>query len=245
MNCLILAAGHGSRLRALGPSKPLVEVCGLPLIEHVIRSAAEAGASGFTVVTGNQADRVEAVLEKLATRYGLPIATVRLADWDRPNGWSVVAGAEKIDGDYLLTMADHLFDPQIVRLLVEAERPRGLRLAVDRRLDNPAVDLDDVTKVEVDEAGAILRIGKQIEHYNAFDTGIFLATPALRTAILDTAAQGKAGSLSDGVQMLAERRQAKTVDIGDAWWIDVDDSAAHVEAEALVRRVTEPPPASS
>ena len=238
MNCLILAAGHGSRLRALGPSKPLVEVCGVTLIEHVIRAAAEAGATGFTVVTGNQADRVEALLASLATRYGRPVAAVRLDNWDRPNGWSVVAGAETIVGDYLLTMADHLFDPQIVRLLMEAERPKGLRLAVDRTLDNPAVDLDDVTKVEVDGDGAILRIGKQLDRYNAFDTGVFLATPALRSAILEAAVQGKAGSLSDGVQILAEQRQAATVEIKGAWWVDVDDAVSHQQAEDLMRRMS-------
>jgi len=44
MECLILAAGQGSRLRQQGESKPLVSVLGIPLLERVIRSAMDAGA---------------------------------------------------------------------------------------------------------------------------------------------------------------------------------------------------------
>ena len=85
MNCLIIAAGHGSRLRDISPSKPLTPVAGKPLIEHVIEAAAAGGATAFTVVTGHEAERVEAFLATLA---GFGIETVRLTDWDRPNGHS-------------------------------------------------------------------------------------------------------------------------------------------------------------
>ena len=58
MKCLIIAAGKGSRLRQLGDSKPLVPVLGVPLIERAIRSAIEAGADDFYVVTGYQGERM-------------------------------------------------------------------------------------------------------------------------------------------------------------------------------------------
>jgi len=43
MHCLIIAAGHGSRLGGISSSKPLTPVAGVPLIEHVIRAAAAGG----------------------------------------------------------------------------------------------------------------------------------------------------------------------------------------------------------
>ena len=43
MKCLIIAAGLGSRLADHGDSKPLVQLDGIPLIEHVILTSMEAG----------------------------------------------------------------------------------------------------------------------------------------------------------------------------------------------------------
>lgn len=220
MNCLIIAAGHGSRLRPVSPSKPLTPVAGTPLIEHVIRAAAAGGASAFTIVTGHEAERVEAFLATLD--FG--IRTVRVADWDLPNGHSVAAGAAAIEGDYLLAMADHLFDPAIVARLIAAPAA-ALTLAVDRDLANPLIDLDDATRVETDGAGAILRIGKTLDRFDAIDTGLFRAGPAL-------AAGG--GSLSEGVQRLADQGLAATIDVTGLFWLDVDDSAALAKAEAVI-----------
>jgi choline kinase len=233
MNCLIIAAGHGSRLRDISPSKPMTPVAGVPLIEHVARAAAGGGASAFTIVTGHEADRLETFLADLSERLGLPIHTVRISDWDRPNGYSVLAGAAAIDGDYLLAMSDHLFDPSIVRLLLAAP-PAALTLAVDRDLANPLLDMDDATKVSLGPDGAILRIGKNLERFDAIDTGLFRATPSLAGAIRAAIAAGGAGSLSEGVQRLADQGKATTVEIGGARWLDVDDSIALAKAERMM-----------
>ena len=58
MKCLIIAAGKGSRLQQRSDSKPLIPIIGVPSIEHVIRSAQEAGADDFYVVTGCHGERV-------------------------------------------------------------------------------------------------------------------------------------------------------------------------------------------
>ncbi|HEX8641895.1 MAG TPA: NTP transferase domain-containing protein [Allosphingosinicella sp.] len=237
MNCLILAAGYGSRLRAVSESKPLTPVGGIPLIEHVIAAAREAGAARFIIATGHEADAVEAFLAALRTRLGLDLGWVRTPDWNRPNGLSVAAGAAAIDGDYLLLMSDHLFDPAIARrLMARGTGGKAVTLAVDRRLTGPLLDVDDATKVEIAEDGAIVRIGKRLERYNAIDTGLFLATPALAEAIRGDVDAGGGGSLSEGVQRLADQGRAATMDIGDSVWLDVDDPASLALAEQLVRR---------
>ena len=228
MKALIIAAGHGSRLREVSPSKPLTPVAGVPLIEHVIRAAAVGGATSFIVVTGHQADRVETFL---ATLTAFPIETVRVSDWDLPNGNSAAAGAARIDGEYLLMMADHLFDSAIVRRLIDAP-VAPLILAVDRNLANPLLDMDDATKVEAGADGAVLRIGKSLESFDAIDTGLFRATPALAVAL-----QG-GGSLSDAVQRLADQGLARTLDVTGLRWLDVDDPAALARAEAMLAQAT-------
>ena len=226
MNCLIIAAGHGSRLRAVSPSKPLTPVAGMALIERVIRAAAAGGATRFVVATGHEAGRLELFLETLP----FPVEPVRVADWDLPNGHSVLAGAARIAGDYLLTMSDHLFDPAIVRALIDSPAA-ALTLAVDRDLAGPLLDMDDATKVETDQSGAIVRIGKTLARFDAIDTGLFRSGPELIAAIRDSLEAGAQGSLSDGVQSLADRGRAETVDVTGRWWLDVDDPRAFALAE--------------
>jgi len=46
----VIAAGEGSRLRALSAPKPLVEVAGRPLIEHVLSNFVAAGISPIAVI---------------------------------------------------------------------------------------------------------------------------------------------------------------------------------------------------
>jgi len=232
MDALIIAAGYGSRLAALSPSKPLTPVCGVPIIELSIRQAVLAGVTRVVVVTGHEADRLEKFLAGLSLRLGIAIVPVRLSDWSTPNGHSVIAGATRCEGNYLLMMADHLFDLEILsRLITESPADCGLTLAIDRRIDGPLIDPEDATWVETDARGLIRAIGKTISTYDAVDCGAFLATPELAPAIRAAIASGKAGSLSEGVQVLAAYNRAATLDIDDAWWIDIDDSHYHALAE--------------
>jgi len=232
MDALIIAAGYGSRLRDVSPSKPLTPIAGVPLLELGARQARAAGARRLVVVTGHEADVVEAALPAIAERAGIAVAARRVDDWSKPNGWSVMAGAAAIEGDYLLMMADHIFSASVLtRLAGAGGADRGVTLGIDRRVNSPLVDPDDATWVRTDAAGFIRAIGKTIADYDAVDCGAFLATPELARAIGEAIAAGKAGSLSDGMQRLADQGRAATLDIGEAWWLDVDDPRALELAE--------------
>ena len=233
MKCVIVAAGQGLRLREIAPLKPLAPLWGKPIIAHVIDCALEGGATEFVVVTGYEGAHLEKFLYSLAAARGLRLNCIRNPNWKASNGLSVAAAGPVLHGKFLLLMSDHLFDPQIVRELLRAgEQQDGVVLAVDRRLDSPFVDLEDVTRVEVAEDGRIRRIGKLIDSYNAFDTGVFLASPQLIEAIEASVAAGGIGSISEGMQRLADQGQAHAYDIGERFWIDIDDPAAFGLAES-------------
>ena len=232
MDALIIAAGFGSRLRDLSDSKPMTPVACIPLLELGVRQAKAAGAQRVVVVTGHQADRLEAALPALAQRTGIAIAPARVDDWAKPNGWSVIAGAEQIPGSYLLMMSDHIFSAPILSGLAhQGGADRGVTLAVDCRINDPLIDPDDATWVQRDERGFIRAIGKTIPRFDAVDCGAFLCTPELAEAIRGAIADGQAGSLSEGMQRLADAGRAATWEIGGAWWLDVDDPRAHALAE--------------
>lgn len=234
MHALIVAAGFGSRLRAVSPSKPLTPVAGVPLIERVILAAYDGGATAFTVVTGHEGDAIERAMAVAAQKHCLSIRCVRTEDWSRPNGLSVLTGADAIGPErHLLMMADHLFDPEVVATVIAAPAD-ALVLGIDRRLDNPLVDLDDVTRVRTDADGRIVAIGKHLPDYDCFDCGVFAVDGRFHDALRASVAAGGAGSISAGVEALAAIGGARVVDIGDAWWLDVDDPRALDQAEAAL-----------
>jgi 1L-myo-inositol 1-phosphate cytidylyltransferase len=232
VKCVIVAAGMGLRLREIAPQKPLAPLLGEPLISRVIDCALAGGATEFVVVTGYEGAKLEKFLYSLAARRGIRLSCVRNPDWRGSNGLSVAAAGPVVSGEFLLLMSDHLFDPQIVRELLGAGLGgAAVVLAVDRRMDSPVVDLEDVTRVQVGPGDRIRRIGKLIGDYNGFDTGIFLASPLLIQAIEQSVAAGGVGSISEGMQRLADQGLAGSFDIGDRFWIDIDDPAAFGRAE--------------
>lgn len=113
MQCLILAAGEGDRMGRLCDSKPLLHVAGLPLIERSIATMQQAGISEFYVVTGHAADKVESFLRELSQRRSVRITSIRNPNWRLGNGSSLVSARESLNGPFVLTMADHLFDEAI------------------------------------------------------------------------------------------------------------------------------------
>ncbi len=76
MNCLIVAAGMGGRLRQMGQSKPLVPVNGVRLLERVITRARSAGVERFFVVSGYRGEDVRAALDVFSAREAIPIVHV-------------------------------------------------------------------------------------------------------------------------------------------------------------------------
>lgn len=239
MQGLIVAAGQGARLRGVAQSKPLALVRGRPLIEHVIDAAQAGGVGEFVVVTGYRAAPLEAFLGSLAERRSLSLRTARNPRWTLANGHSVLAAAPLLKQRFVLLMADHLFDPALLGGLLAADATvAGVTLAVDRRLSNPLVDLDDVTRVRTDGGGAILDIGKGLERYDAFDTGVFAAGAPLLEAIAADVAAGGPGSITAGMRRLAARRLARTHDVGERFWLDVDDEVAHGQAESAIPLAT-------
>ena len=237
---LIIAAGEGSRLRGLSPSKPLLALAGRPLIQHVIENGLRAGVEAFVVTTGHRQELLGPFLEGLSRRLAVPIATVPNPRWRQGNASSVLAARAWLPGPFLLLMADHLTDPGLVAAVAGAPPVAGgLRLGVDRRLDNPTVDLEDVTRVSC-EADRIRGIGKGLSPYDAFDTGVFHCTPGLFDALEAATAQGGQG-LSDGVRLLAARGRAHCLDIGARFWVDVDSPAMLALAETHLRRHPLPP----
>ncbi|WP_242146380.1 NTP transferase domain-containing protein [Sphingomonas sp. BAUL-RG-20F-R05-02] len=226
---ILLAAGEGTRLRSAAPLKPLCPVGGRPLIDHAIDGLAVAGLERVVVVLGHGAEQIEAHLASSA--WPITVQTVRTGDHLKPNGVSVLAAEAYVAStEAVLAMCDHLVDPALYRRTAEAGAAGGARLAIDRRIGSDLIDLDDVTCVQT-EGERIVAIGKGLASYDCFDTGVFAIGPGL----FDALHRLKDPSLTEGMRILAEQRNALILDCSDVDWIDVDDQAALDKAEAWWR----------
>lgn len=231
---VILAAGRGSRLvGGQSAPKPLKPVAGVPLLVRILQTLASQGVREALVVVGWNGNEIRKALAGHAIP-GLDVDFVDNPHWERSNGVSLLQAERFVRGDCLLSMADHLFAPELVRRLLDAQLPEGhCALGVDYDIER-CFDLDDATKVLV-EGARIGRIGKELEDYNAIDTGVFRITSALLDVLGELYRQRGDASLSDGVRALAAEGCFHAVDVGDARWIDVDTPDAHARAEAMVR----------
>ena len=236
MKCLIIAAGRGSRLSNKGNSKPLVPLLGLPLIERTILTAKKSGINDFYVVTGYEGEKVRRYLDKIGQRTNTNITHVINEEWEKGNGISVLKARDLIKEPFILLMADHLFDYSILDGLKKEQISEDeIILAVDRNIEsNKLVDIDDVTKVLIEDNNKITAIGKNISNYNAYDTGIFLCSPVLFHAIEDSFLSTGDSTLSGGIRIISGNGNAKTFDIQDSYWVDVDDEKAFSKAKNLL-----------
>ncbi len=232
---IILAAGFGSRLAGTDDEtdlKPLTPVNGTPLIYRTIRSLEIAGCTNVVVVLGYGFNQIkEDILESYTGN--LPVDFARNDQYDLSNGISVLAAEPFIEGNFILTMADHILSEEMMLIANEHRPPEnGATLLVDYKVDE-IFDIDDATKV-YSENDQIVAIGKKINEYNCIDTGVFVCTPRLLEEIKKVYKNQGDASLSDGVQALADEHKMHTLDIGDAFWQDVDTPEMLEYAEKML-----------
>src|SRR3984957_3051301 len=228
--CLILAAGNGTRMRSISGArpKPLMELRGKPMLEQIVRRASRSGIERFTITVGYRSDLIRQWFAQCRLDH-IPVRFVENRDYHKQNGISTLKAKDAIDGNFLLVMADHIFESRTARLLMDQPLASGeVILAVDSNV-NRIFDLDDATKVRRDGAH-IVDIGKEIPDYDALDTGMFLCTPALFNTLESVVTNGDC-SLSDGMRRLAAQRRFRAFEIGDAGWQDVDTPEALAHAE--------------
>ena len=230
-------AGAGSRLRgsADAMAKPLIPIAGRPLISYAIDSFDKVGVTTLHAVVGPNGDELAAAVAPLLPAH-MQFRPISNPNCDKQNGVSLLTAAGKVSAPFFLAMGDHLFERSILdHLIAHADLDR-LNLAIDRKIGS-IFDLDDAMKVRT-QGNVIAAIGKNLESYNAIDTGIFLC-PEITFEYLQRTLKGDDCALADGVRRMAEDGKAVAIDIREAWWQDVDTpemlARAEQEAERLLR----------
>ena len=235
---VILAAGRGERLQGGigGGSKPLTPLLGITLLERALLACQAAKVTDCSIVVGHQRERLTSYIAARSRRYRMRLHTVPNPHWELGNGTSAARVAPYLQTPFLLLMCDHVFDTTILTSLIAAgQDTEASLLAVDERIDQ-VFDLDDATKVQLDD-GNITAIGKDLQQYNAIDTGLFFCRPSLFAALEHANTAGDT-SLSGGIRQLIAAGTMRAMPIGERFWMDIDTAACLAKAEdELLKRL--------
>ncbi len=220
-DAIILMAGAGSRLGETGGAiaKPLVRIAGIPLVCYALEAFQRAGVRTVHTVMGAKSERLASELAPLRPA-GMRFNTIINPDWRKQNGVSVLSAAGRVRAPFFLAMGDHLFEFAILEALLSRGERTQVNLAIDRKIES-IFDLDDAMKVQT-RGDDIVAIAKDLGEYDAIDTGIFLCSDEIFVYLKRAQAERGDCSLSDGVRLLAADGKMRVVDIGEAWWQDVD-----------------------
>ena len=239
MKCVILAAGKGTRLSHISQSKPLTPLLGKSLIEHQLSNFANCGISQFIIVTGFESEKVKKHILKSSIAKNLDIVYVYNDEWEKENGISLQKTEFCIQESFLLTMADHVFQSDIISNFIRLELQASIDviLAVDFPGNhNHHIDIEDVTKVQL-SGNKILNLGKKLRNFHAYDTGLFMCKPTIFEAICRSSS-ARDSSLSGAVRILADRCKVEAFNIGNRPWFDIDTEQDLVAAEKKLQEYT-------
>ena len=224
MKLVIIAAGRGLRLSSIsnGIPKVLIEVFNKTLLEHLIHNCVSVGISDVVLVTGHNAEMIHDYISK--NEFNINIDIAYNADWDLPNGMSVLASKDNIpkNEDFMISMSDHFYKDDLLLKIKNSDLSKTLvNVGSDYKTDI-IHDPDDAMKLIVDKKSGLVRaMSKDILKYNAVDCGLFKCRYEF-FSILQRSKKDQKYSLSDACNILINNLALGGVDIDESNWLDID-----------------------
>lgn len=204
---VILAAGLGKRMNK-GLPKPLVPLLGLPIIEHTIRAFKRLG---LEIIVVYNREEIRSYIES-----NFPdIKLIKNQNPERENGYSLYLAKNAIGNrDFLLAMGDHYYSNAFFEGI---DRKRNFTTAfVSSYCHNP----QEATKVKT-KRNKIVDIGKELEDYNYFDTGLFFCKPEIFNFASRLVEEREQVKLAD-IFKEASKEEKVRYEVIDDFWIDID-----------------------
>jgi|SaaInlStandDraft_7_1057024.scaffolds.fasta_scaffold16157_2 choline kinase len=236
MQCVILAAGLGSRIKDLAEIKPLLKINKVAFLEKIILSAVKVGISDFFVVTGFNHLAIDKFVKKISTPQKIKITTIYNKHWEiKANGYSALQAKNHVEGVFFLLMADHMFDNTILQDMKNHynQFECNILLGIDNNIKDYDGDIHDATKVLI-KNNFISNIGKNIKEYSAIDTGIFLCDDLLFKSLEFCDSKNKT-TLTDAILHLSHNSFVRGFDVDSRFWVDIDTREDYNKAKSKLK----------
>jgi dTDP-glucose pyrophosphorylase len=221
---VLLAAGRGTRMRELTADlpKPMIEVRGKPVLQHIVEGLREAGVREFLLIVGYRSDTVQNFFGD-GSRYSIEIQYATQAVQDGTG--RVVDLARNFAGDspFVLSYGDILVDPANYKRFLNLPHDVEAIISVTRGEDvskGGAVFLNE--EMELVDLREKSKPGEPTSSW--YNAGIY----TFRTSIFDFTAKLKPSprgeyELTDAVRELTRSgKKVKALELTGEW-ADVRD----------------------
>ncbi len=232
MKGLILAAGHGTRLRPLtyARPKPVIRVAGKPIIAYAVENLLAAGVREIGVVVSPKTQP-----DVAAALNGHPEARFTFVVQKDPQG---LAHAVRVardwlgDDDFVMYLGDNLFEKGVGALVERFLRERPSAAIALVPVEDPRQ-----FGVAVVEDGRIVRLVEKPKDppSNLAVAGVYAFTPEIHAVIeeLTPSARGEY-EITDAIQGLLDRgRRVLGIPV-EGWWKDTGRPGDLLEANRLL-----------
>lgn len=110
----IIAAGEGSRLAREGVErpKPLIELCGCPMVERLMRIFADLGAEGISIIVNEQMTDVLPFVREVAATLQCPVTVICKSTPSSMHSFYEVARSIPGNAKFIATTVDTIFRPE-------------------------------------------------------------------------------------------------------------------------------------
>jgi NDP-sugar pyrophosphorylase family protein len=230
MRAAVIAAGQGERLRAAGVTepKPLVRVCGKPLIDHVLDAVAACGIRSVACLFNEEADAVER-----HCRDSRGDRELRIVRRTTPSSMeSLFTLAPHLAGErFLLLTVDAVFGPGLLPSFLSAASQwsaADVVLAVHRFVDD-----EKPLRVAAGAGGRVTALGTDAPASPLITAGLYVLEPRVFAEIAAARAARLAALRQFFAHLLSRGYVFAAVEVEKT--IDVDRPQDIASAEAFVR----------
>jgi len=203
MQCVILAAGEGTRMRPLTLTrpKPLIEAAGRPIIEHIVR-ALPAAITELVIVTGYRGEMIREYCGE--TFCGKPVTYVAQENPKGGTGDALFAARDVLGERFLVMYGDDIHGKEALEHAVAADHAM-----LAARSETP----ERFGVVEQNPDGTLVRIVEKPENppSDLINIGGFVLTRDIFDCI---AAQSASGEyyLTDNITLYASRHPVVVIE---------------------------------
>jgi glucose-1-phosphate thymidylyltransferase len=233
MKALMLAGGHGTRLRPIThtQSKQLIPVANKPILFYGLEAVAEAGIREVVVIVGDTEEEIRRAVGDGST-WGLQVSYVRQ---DAPLGLAhaVLAAREHLEGGpFLMYLGDNLVREGLGSFVRTFEEHRP-----DAQIFLVKVPDPERFGVAVVEADRVVRlVEKPAEHLSDMAmSGVYLFTPAIFEAAsaIRPSWRGEL-EITDAIQYLVDHGYSVRAELITDWWKDTGKLEDLLEANRFI-----------